>query len=86
MRLGIQSSLIVVLALGLTACSSFSSLTASDKVDYKKQGEVRGPNLALPPDLITAQADRRFIVQDGTATMSSTAKRLRNPHRCAQTS
>jgi outer membrane protein assembly factor BamC len=70
MRLGIQSSLIVVLALGLTACSSFSSLTASDKVDYKKQGEVQGPNLALPPDLITAQADRRFIVQDGTATMS----------------
>ncbi len=70
MRLGIQSSLIVVLALGLTACSSFSSLTASDKVDYKKQGEVRGPNLALPPDLITAQADRRFIVQDGTATIS----------------
>ena len=70
MRLGMQSSLIVVLALGLTACSSFSSLTASDKVDYKKQGEVRGPNLALPPDLITAQADRRFIVQDGTATMS----------------
>ena len=70
MRLGILSSLIVVLALGLTACSSFSSLTASDKVDYKKQGEVRGPNLALPPDLITAQADRRFIVQDGTATMS----------------
>ena len=70
MRIGIQSSLIIVLALGLTACSSFSSLTASDKVDYKKQGEVRGPNLALPPDLITAQADRRFIVQDGTATMS----------------
>ena len=70
MRLGMQSSLIVVLAFGLTACSSFSSLTASDKVDYKKQGEVRGPNLALPPDLITAQADRRFIVQDGTATMS----------------
>ncbi len=70
MRLGMQTSLIVVLALGLTACSSFSSLTASDKVDYKKQGEVRGPNLALPPDLITAQADRRFIVQDGTATMS----------------
>jgi len=45
-------------------------MTANDKVDYKKQGEVRGPNLALPPDLITAQADRRFIVQDGTATMS----------------
>jgi outer membrane protein assembly factor BamC len=77
MRLGIQSSLIVVLALGLTACSSFSSLTASDKVDYKKQGEVRGPNLALPPDLITAQADRRFIVQDGTATMSEYSQALK---------
>ena len=77
MRLGMQSSLIVVLALGLTACSSFSSLTASDKVDYKKQGEVRGPNLALPPDLITAQADRRYIVQDGTATMSEYSQALK---------
>jgi outer membrane protein assembly factor BamC len=74
MRLGIQSSLIVVLAVGLTACSS---LTVSDKVDYKKQGEVRGPNLALPPDLITAQADRRFIVQDGTATMSEYSQALK---------
>ncbi len=70
MRFAIQSSFISLLAVGLSACSSFSSMTASDKVDYKKQGEVRGPNLALPPDLITAQADRRYIVQDGTATMS----------------
>jgi len=45
-------------------------MTASDKVDYKKSGDVRGPNLALPPDLISAQADRRYVVQDGTATMS----------------
>ena len=70
MRFAIQSSFISLLAVGLSACSSFSSMTASDKVDYKKQGEVRGPNLALPPDLITAQADRRYIVQDGIATMS----------------
>ena len=70
MRSAIQSSFIGVLAVGLSACGSFSSMTTNDKVDYKKQGEVRGPNLALPPDLITAQADRRFIVQDGTATMS----------------
>jgi outer membrane protein assembly factor BamC len=70
MRSVIQSSFIGVLAIGLSACGSFSSMTASDKVDYKKQGEVRGPNLALPPDLITAQADRRYIMQDGTATMS----------------
>ncbi len=67
MRSVIQTSVISLFAIGLTACGS---ITSNDKVDYKKQGEVRGPNLALPPDLITAQSDRRFIVQDGTATMS----------------
>jgi outer membrane protein assembly factor BamC len=51
----------------LTACKS---VTTSDTVDYKSAGAVRGPNLSYPPDLITAQADRRYIVQDGTATMS----------------
>lgn len=45
-------------------------MTSSDKIDYKKSGQVSGPNLALPPDLITTQAERRFVVQDGTATMS----------------
>ncbi|QWD91612.1 outer membrane protein assembly factor BamC [Polynucleobacter sp. MWH-Braz-FAM2G] len=51
----------------LVACKS---VTSNDTVDYKSAGAVRGPNLAYPPDLITAQADRRYIVQDGTATMS----------------
>ncbi|WP_216269136.1 outer membrane protein assembly factor BamC [Polynucleobacter sp. Nonnen-W13] len=46
------------------------SLTTNDTVDYKSSGAVRGPNLSYPPDLITAQADRRYIVQDGSATMS----------------
>ncbi len=54
-------------ALVLTACKS---VTSNDTVDYKSAGAVRGPNLSYPPDLITAQADRRYIVQDGTATMS----------------
>lgn len=67
MRSVIKTSVISLFTIGLTACGS---MTSNDKVDYKKQGEVRGPNLALPPDLITAQSDRRFIVQDGTATMS----------------
>ena len=49
---------------------SCKSVTSSDTVDYKSSGAVRGPNLSYPPDLITAQADRRYIVQDGTATMS----------------
>jgi outer membrane protein assembly factor BamC len=59
--------LAITLVAGLTACKS---VTSSDTVDYKATGAVRGPNLSYPPDLITAQADRRYIVQDGTATMS----------------
>ena len=58
---------LVITAAALTACKS---VTTSDTVDYKATGAVRGPNLSYPPDLITAQADRRYIVQDGTATMS----------------
>ena len=54
-------------ALALISCKS---VTSNDTVDYKSSGVVRGPNLSYPPDLITAQADRRYIVQDGTATMS----------------
>ena len=59
--------LVIIAAAVLTACKS---VTSSDTVDYKSTGAVRGPNLSYPPDLITAQADRRYIVQDGTATMS----------------
>jgi outer membrane protein assembly factor BamC len=59
--------LVFIAAAALTACKS---VTSSDTVDYKSTGAVRGPNLSYPPDLITAQADRRYIVQDGTATMS----------------
>jgi len=59
--------LVIAASTALTACKS---VTSNDTVDYKSTGAVRGPNLSYPPDLITAQADRRYIVQDGTATMS----------------
>jgi outer membrane protein assembly factor BamC len=59
--------LMIMMTAALTACKS---VTSNDTVDYKSTGAVRGPNLSYPPDLITAQADRRYIVQDGTATMS----------------
>jgi len=59
--------LVSILGFGLVACKS---VTTNDTVDYKSSGAVRGPNLAYPPDLVTSQADRRYIVQDGTATMS----------------
>jgi len=60
-------ALICVASMTLAACKS---VTSNDTVDYKSASAVRGPNLSYPPDLITAQADRRYIVQDGTATMS----------------
>jgi len=60
-------ALVACVGLGLVACKS---VTTNDTVDYKSAGAVRGPNLAYPPDLITSQADRRYVVQDGTATMS----------------
>ena len=60
-------AVLLCVGFGLVACKS---VTSNDTVDYKSSGAVRGPNLAYPPDLITSQADRRYIVQDGTATMS----------------
>jgi len=59
--------LLSLVSIVLLGCKS---VTTSDTVDYKSAGAVRGPNLSYPPDLITAQADRRYIVQDGSATMS----------------
>lgn len=61
------AAVLMCVLFGLVACKS---VTSNDTVDYKSAGAVRGPNLSYPPDLITAQADRRYIVQDGTATMS----------------
>ena len=61
---------LLILSIAGTGLVGCKSVTSNDTVDYKSSGAVRGPNLSYPPDLITAQADRRYIVQDGTATMS----------------
>jgi len=63
-------AIFAVLTIALAGLTSCKSVTSSDTVDYKGSGAIRGPNLAYPPDLITSQSDRRYIVQDGTATMS----------------
>jgi outer membrane protein assembly factor BamC len=65
-----QIVILGLMIIGVAALSACKTLTTGDTVDYKSAGAVRGPNLSYPPDLITAQADRRYIVQDGTATMS----------------
>jgi outer membrane protein assembly factor BamC len=63
------ATLLILSLTGLTLVGC-KSVATNDTVDYKSAGAVRGPNLTYPPDLITAQADRRYIVQDGSATMS----------------
>jgi outer membrane protein assembly factor BamC len=63
-------SILALLMATLASLTSCKSVTSNDTVDYKSSGAIRGPNLAYPPDLITSQGDRRYIVQDGTATMS----------------
>ena len=63
-------SVLALSMLALATLTSCKSVTSNDTIDYKGGGAIRGPNLAFPPDLITSQADRRYIVQDGTATMS----------------
>ena len=66
-RHSISFCAIAITAASLVGCKS---VTTNDTVDYKNTGAVRGPNLSYPPDLITAHADRRYVVQDGSATMS----------------
>ncbi len=63
-------AILLIISLASVSLLGCKSVTTSDTVDYKSAGAVRGPNLSYPPDLITAQADRRYIVQDGSATMS----------------
>ncbi|CAM3744149.1 Beta-barrel assembly machine subunit BamC [Polynucleobacter brandtiae] len=60
----------LILATATFVLVGCKTVTSNDTVDYKSAGAVRGPNLSYPPDLITSQADRRYIVQDGSATMS----------------
>jgi outer membrane protein assembly factor BamC len=61
---------LLVVSIASASMLGCKSVATNDTVDYKSAGAVRGPNLSYPPDLITAQADRRYIVQDGSATMS----------------
>ena len=63
-------AILLILSLASFTLVACKSVTTNDTVDYKSAGAVRGPNLSLPPDLIASQADRRYIVQDGSATMS----------------
>jgi len=60
----------------LSACSDFSLMPESKKVDYKSAAKTRAPSLEIPPDLTSPGKDDRYAVPDmpggkkGTATYS----------------
>lgn len=57
----------------LGACSTSSILPESKKIEYKSEGKKIKP-LDVPPDLVTPERDRRFVVPDagkGPTTFSA---------------
>jgi outer membrane protein assembly factor BamC len=63
-------SFTLILASIFTLLSACSTNFSGESIDYKSQGEKKIPNLAIPPDLATVNADKRYSVADGTATLS----------------
>jgi len=61
----------LVLALGLTACSSVNKTLEGDKVDYRSVG-TKTVTLEVPPDLSQLQRDSRYQ-QTTTGTVSAAA-------------
>lgn len=59
-------------AFTLSGCSSLSSLTGGDKIDYRSQAGKTAP-LEVPPDLTQLARDGRFRPQGGTVTASGAA-------------
>ncbi|MCC7006347.1 MAG: outer membrane protein assembly factor BamC [Ottowia sp.] len=57
--------------LPLVACSSLSSVTQSDKIDYQSASKDKGvAKLEVPPDLTTPRGERRYTVPSTTTTAS----------------
>lgn len=71
-RIWSKSSLAIA-AYAVVAGVSFSGCSTTfsgDTIDYKSQGEKKAPNLAFPPDMTVSGGDKRYIVPDGSATLS----------------
>ena len=64
----LQTVWLTLLVLGLSACSS---ITNSDKINYKTESSVKAVPLDIPPDLTQLNRDTRFSVPGGSVTASS---------------
>lgn len=64
----LQTVWLISLALGLSACSS---ITNSDKINYKTESTAKAVPLDIPPDLTQLNRDTRFSVPGGSVTASS---------------
>jgi len=58
----------LLLAAGLSACSSTDGLLGGDKIDYKSAGTTRPQGLDVPPDLSQLQRDPRFQQPGGSVS------------------
>jgi outer membrane protein assembly factor BamC len=78
-RISIKSSMLLmsVLATGLLT-SACTSTFSGDTIDYKSAGEKKGPNLTFPPDMTAMGGDKRYMVPDGGATLSSYSTAVKN--------
>jgi outer membrane protein assembly factor BamC len=61
-------TLVLVVAIALSGCSSLSESLQGDKVDYKSA--TKGASLDVPPDLTQLSRDTRYVVP-GTAVTAS---------------
>ncbi|MEO7152156.1 MAG: outer membrane protein assembly factor BamC, partial [Burkholderiaceae bacterium] len=62
--------LALVLALGLTACSTVENFMAGDKIDYRSTG-TKTNGLEVPPDLTQLARDTRYGQQGGSVSAST---------------
>jgi outer membrane protein assembly factor BamC len=65
-----RTAVVVACISMLGACST---ITGSDKVNYKTQGTAKTTPLDIPPDLTQLARDTRYAVPGGTVTASSMA-------------
>jgi outer membrane protein assembly factor BamC len=55
----------LLLALGLSGCSSIENFVSGDKVDYRSAGTTNPKGLEVPPDLSQLARDQRYVQPTG---------------------
>lgn len=73
-RFAHQSLFLAVALFGLSACSSFNSLSEAGKIDYRSASKPQSKSLEVPPDLTQLRRDNRYSIPEaagGSATASS---------------